>query len=126
MCQKLYHQDLIANCDQDMKKTWRSLNTILKGKPSVDHIEKIRYEGNLITDPGDIGNAFNTFFTNIGPETQKNIPDVDSVTFDHFLESPLSSSLFLHPVTSDDILKKIMLLKNSSAGYDEISPIVIK
>lgn len=66
------------------------------------------------------------FFTNIGPETQKNIPDVDSVTFDRFLDSPIPSSLFLHPVTSDDILNKIILLKNSSAGYDEISPVVIK
>ena len=86
-----------------MKKTRRSLNTILNGQSSGEKIEKIQHNGNVITDPSDISNVFKTFFTNIGPETQQKIPEVYSVNHKCYLGEPLTNSLFLQPVTSNDV-----------------------
>lgn len=58
---RVYYQSLFANYDQDMKKTWRSLNTVPNCKPPVDHTEKIQHEGNLITYPGHMSNILRLF-----------------------------------------------------------------
>ena len=58
-----------------MKKTWDGIKTIVnyKHKPN-QKITELCFQGNKITNSRDIARTFNDFFTNIGPNLDKNIP----------------------------------------------------
>ena len=43
-----------------------------------------------------------------------------------FMSEPIENSIFLHPVTSEEILKILHSLKNGAAGYDEINASLLK
>jgi hypothetical protein len=48
------------------KKTWETLNEILGKSRKSENIEKINVNGVPSSDPVDIANQFNTFFTSVG------------------------------------------------------------
>ena len=71
------------------------------------------------------GNTPNNFFINIGPTLAKSIPFID--------KSPLNSmgdrileSLYLQPVTCEEINNILVSLKNTACGWDDISSVFLK
>ena len=65
------------------------------------------------------------FYINIGPNPAAQIPSsLKSPT--SYMEAPDLSSVFLNPVTSEEISSIIRSLKNSSAGWDSISANEVK
>lgn len=98
-----------------------------KGKKSVPHREmkdqnNISYKENI-----DIANAFNNYFTNLGPTLVKNIPHIKK-TFQELLP-PLANphSFFLNPTTPNEITNIMKLMKpKTSHGYDDITPKLVR
>ena len=65
------------------------------------------------------------FYINISPNLAAQIlSSLKSPT--SYMEAPNLSSVFLNPVTSEEISSIIRSLKNSSAGCDSISSNVVK
>lgn len=55
-----------------------------------------------ISDPKAIANAFNNYFANVGGNLASSIPSA-SKTANEFMPPPMCDSLFLYPVTADEI-----------------------
>ena len=53
------------------KKTWDILRVLTTGKKEQPFIENILTNGKTLTDPSEIANEFNSFFTRVG----RNIAD---------------------------------------------------
>ena len=63
--------------------------------------------GNLeIIDKQGIANAFNNYFVSVGPELAAKIPSV-TTTFEKYLNTSLSNSMVLFPVSGKEIEQEI-------------------
>ena len=59
-----------------------------------------------MTDPKEIGNAFNEYSVNVGPNLAAKIP-TDEHTYKSYLKQRNINSIFLDPVTESEIDKEI-------------------
>ena len=72
-----------------------------------------------------IADTFNDFFTNIGPSLASKIP-ATNISFRNFMKNHSIESMFLKPVSSNEINKIISSLKDGAPGIDNISAAVLK
>ena len=125
---KKYYHNILEKNKQNFKKTWSILNNIMgrntKRKntlPTTFFDDKKSY-----SSPSDIANQFNSFFTGIGPSLANKIPS-STIPPTHYLKNHISNSIFLAPVTPEEILDLTKLLKDGkSAGPDDIDPGIAK
>lgn len=77
-------------------------------------------------DPTEISNKFNEYFINVGPNLASKIP-VSDMNFSNYLGERYIKSIFLDPVTENEVKLEIRRLKeNKPCGHDEIPPKLVK
>ena len=82
---------------------WKGIQQLItlkhesKRQPSI-----ITVKGKDVTNPKNIANAFNNFFTNIGPSLSKTIPQ-SKENFKNFLNNSSLNLFVLKPVTHDEV-----------------------
>ena len=86
---------------------------------------KFKYNGSEISDGKDISNKFNDFFINIGPTLANAIPHTSKSPL-NYLGASVSETIFLSPVTGNEIGKLLLSLKNTATGYDDINSMSLK
>ena len=86
--------------------------------------DTFKIKDKLSTNAIEMCEHFNEFFINVGPTLSKNIPLQDSGASD-FIER-LEHTLYLFPTDIQEMETIIKNLNNSSAGWDDISPSVLK
>ncbi|PIK46895.1 hypothetical protein BSL78_16242 [Apostichopus japonicus] len=67
----------------------------------------------------------NLLITSENIATQHKIPNVNS-HYKMYLQAPVIDSLFIIPATRDEVLKVLLSLKPSAAGFDGVSAIIVK
>ena len=80
--------------------------------------------GGLASDSLLMNNKYNDFFVNIGPSLAVKIPKQNLNPL-QYMGHPVPHTIFLSPVTHDEINQIIMVLKNGAAGYDEITAVTL-
>ena len=79
-----------------------------------------------ITDPVAIANTFNNYFANIGGNLASSIPSA-SKTANEFMPPPICDSLFLCPVTANEIQLEIAKLQiGKTVGPSSIPISILK
>jgi len=102
-------------------------NIINNNAYKSDNITKIRVNNKLISNPSDIANNFNEYFTSIGPNLAKSIPKSNGNYRDFLDLNRMEQSFFLNPITSAEIILTVNEFEsNKASGHDNISPKVIK
>ena len=111
----------------NIRNTWKVINSVLNNKTTSHVIRNIIHEGRLIDNPIDIANIFNDYFVNIGPKLASNIiPDTSSSHTDYLMH-PNPNSLFFVPVTESEVSDIVNGLHNKkSSGYDSVNISVVK
>ena len=79
----------------------------------------------VTTDKNIISNKFNDFFINIGPTLARAIPDSKNKP-SHYLGQRLGETVFVAPVTQEEIKLNIKSFKDTATGYDEINAMSLK
>ena len=93
-------------------------------KPNIQGRFKIGE--NLITSEKElINNKFNDFFINIGPTLDKSIPCVNKSPLS-YLGNRLTESIYLAPVSENEIGQLIKSLKDTTAGFDYLNSMCLK
>ena len=112
----------------DLKGTWSVINNLLnRGKSHKSSVpDSFIDDNNVIRDPLTIVNAFNEYFVNVGPLLAENI-QCNSCAND-FLGTSNPHSLFLFPVTPDEVVEVAShcLKSNKAAGFDNLKPSIIR
>ena len=93
------------------KQKWRLINLLI--------IIILLQTTNFISD------SFNNYYVNIGPDLAKKIPKCDKDPLS-YIPNNIRGSIFLKDATYSEISKIIMLLKNSSPGWDGTHTKVVK
>ena len=121
-----YYKRLIEARHHSTQKTWAVLNELLnrKGK-TVSAVNSIQYNNVTFSDDTDIANAFNDFFSTVGNKLGESISS--NIHPRRFMYDSNVNTIFLSPITDDEILKGIFSLRNGkSPGIDEITPRILK
>ena len=103
------------------RKTWRLINDLNSRKAN----EAPNFEGSALTNPADISEAFNSYFTTIGEKLANEIPSstVDPI----YYISPTNSVFTVEEIdvsTVDHLLRKINV--NKATGLDGIRGKLLK
>ena len=70
--------------------------------------------------------TFNKFFANIGYNISENVP-LPTTSYHNYLNQLHNNSMFLDPITPNDIIETVSKFKNkNSQGHDEISIKLVK
>ena len=89
------------------------------------NVSVIIADDNTITDPIQIAENFNNFFTSISTNLQKKIPPTKK-TFTDYLEKPNSENFIIAPTTTEEISDLIHNLKSSKSVDPYSIPTKIK
>ena len=120
MAEKNYYQEKLEINKCNVTKIWSIIKEVIgKNKETQIQTEFKLPTGEVTSDKSTICKQFNSFFVNIGPTLSR--------SFDGYVGSPQKylthrqiSSLFLSPVTNNEIHKILNSLNDSAPGHDEI------
>ena len=123
-----YYQRYFEQNKKDSKTIWQGIHEIISSRKNKNggNVSAIISDDNTITDPVEIAQNFNNFFTSIGTNLQKKIPPTKK-NFTDYLKKPNSENFTIAPTTSDEISDLIHNLKSSkSVGPYSIPTKIIK
>ena len=122
----MYYTKELENAEGDINSTWKVINKIINKGKSKDKIDSITVNNHELKNPSDIADAFNSFFTSVGPDLAAKI-NCGDIHFSRFLSRPLSKTILFDTTTQSEI---ITITKNfqskRSTGYDGLSMKLIK
>jgi len=124
IAQKTHVQSYLSEHQGDLKKTWRLVNEMLC-KNRLNGVQNTfildRKESG---DKEEIANYFNKYFANIGLSLANSISsDIDPMSG---MANECLQTIYLSPVSENEVVDLIKGLKNSSAGIDGIKASVVK
>ena len=122
---KYFSEKLDAN-KGDPRKTWRLINELHSRHSKSTRVSQIKTGNQVFTSPGDIAEAFNNHFTNIGQSLAREIPSVDIDTLSYVY--PVNAGVF--SFQRINVQKVIKLLKTivvgKATGLDKIPNRLLK
>ena len=122
---KDYYRSYFESNSGQVKATWNGVNSILSRKKNTTQVTNLVIDGEDISDPYKVCNAFNSYFTEIGPNLASKI-NPPRVSFRDFVK--LSHTNFvLKPITVDEVSKLVANLPtNKAEGLDGIPARLLK
>jgi hypothetical protein len=108
---RLYYLSKLEENAGNSKITWDTLNKILGKSRSPEIIEKINANGVPTSDPVEIANQFNSFFTAIGREISENVQPIEKKAEEYINYGRNVPDLLLQNTTPEHIKKIIKNLK---------------
>jgi hypothetical protein len=124
--QRLYYQNQLLQNKTNLRKSWQVINTAInRSKVKNKSIKSLTLSGKKVTDPKDIAEHFNTYFTNIGSVLDRKIPpsNLDPASF---IKEANPHTIYLRPCLNDEVAKVIVKLKQCAAGWDGIPSSLIQ
>ena len=127
-CEKQYFTELLEINKGNMKETWKILNGLINKKSKGKQIcTEFNGDESKITGDKTIANGFNNFFVNIGPSLAKRIPKCKDSLFTQFLPDKVEDTMFLRPVTEEEIMQQVKNAKNKkSKDHDQFDMCLVK
>ena len=123
-----YYQNMLTKYKHELKKTWRTLNTLLcRNKKNKAYPDRINTGAKIITNTQDIATYFNSFFSSIGPKLATSIRQTTAHDYKKYLTRIINCSFSFKETTPQNVTKIINnFLSKSSCGHDGLSMKLIK
>ena len=118
-----YFSDNVKN----LRQTWKGIGNVIKLKNNTDSMPTCIFDkGSSVTDPFQIANTFNSYFSSVGETLQSKIHS-SHISFRKYLKNPNVHSFFVSPTDSTEVSNLISGLKNGKAsGPNSIPTTVLK
>ena len=119
--QKNYFAKSLEYNKGNLKKTWAILKGIINQNKYKQTQSRFKLsDGQTTADKQIISEKFNDFFVSIGPNLAHKIPNQAQSPLS-YLGNRLSNTIFLEPVSEEEVYSIVTNLKNSAPGYDEVT-----
>lgn len=127
IAKRLYFENKLRNSTSNIKQTWQILNEVTNRKKSRNNFPSMfSCDNQDFSDPTAIANRFCEYFTNIGFNLAKEIPN-SSRTACSYLNGNFLNSLFLNSVSKEEIVEIVNSFRSGAApGYDNIPIKIVK
>ena len=108
------------------KDSWRLLNNILNRGRKLNSEISLSLDGELVSTPDVVADAFNSYFIKATDDIESNIPndDIDPLSFMDSLVA--NQSMFASPATPTEVCHVIASLKSKGSLLSEIPTFVFK
>ncbi|CAL4183555.1 unnamed protein product [Meganyctiphanes norvegica] len=116
-----YYRKLLTEHNNNCQNLWKIFGKIIKKGKTRPNINKIINGENILTNPNNITEALNNFFTNIGNNLAQSHKNVDQNAFKQYLVNPVRKSFCLCETSQPEVkylLEKINPKK--TPGNDDI------
>ena len=112
---------------KSLRQTWKGIKNILQLKNNTGSLPTCIFDkGISVTDPTQIANVFNSYFSTIGKTLQSKIHS-SHINFTRYLKNPNIHSLFISPTDEIEISNLISTLKKGKAsGPNSIPTFILK
>ena len=121
-----YYRTKIAHQKNNPKEAWKTINDLLGRSANDNIVNELKINDSNITSTEEIANAFNEYFTNIGPNLANSIGDANS-SFETFVKSAKSKMDRFKLVSVGKVVRLLNGLSNGKAvGLDKISGKILK
>ena len=121
--QKDYYYELFNNRSMKLKDIWKEVNKLCScGKKNnvTTVIDKLIVNNKITTNKQEISDQINNYFCKVGTNISNSIPN-NHISYKKYMPTPLSSTIFMEPVTKQEILSIINKLNiNKGPGPDGI------
>ena len=109
-----YYKKLFEEHRYNCRKIWSEINTILHRNNRKQNTISLRDEKGFYTDPKEVANRFNAYFTNVAGKLVEKLNRTDQ-HFSNYLKTPISQSIFLKPIITEEIESLITKLETNKA-----------
>ena len=123
--ERLHYDQLFVKNKNNLKKSWAIIKQVINKRKNQIVFSKFKINNNIVTDEKIIANNFNKYFVNLGPSLAKNIPLYQTNPTSYIKQSS-PDSMFITPVTNEELVNIVMALKSSSPGWDGLTADIIK
>ena len=122
-----YYQNILEENKNNIKQTWNTIKRLIgKTNDKSGFPNSFKINNTRVTDRLETAEAFNNFFSKIGMQTNKNVPNVNK-NYKSYMPSTTLHSFFLDPVSPSDVVDITKKLKSKvSFGHDCISTKLLK
>ncbi len=124
---KSYYNSKIQEFKNSSSKLWGILNEVIGKKNDKSSLsDTFLIDGQPISDPEKISNAFCSFYSTVGPNLANAIPKA-SKDYSNFLKGNFVNSFVLFATDTNEIKRVIKSLKpKKSCGYDNLNSMIFK
>lgn len=117
---KSYYSSSFEAFEGNSRKTWQTINQLMGRKGNKSAINSIDRNGERIDGPSRIAEAFNDYFSEIGPELAKNVKGVPNSFTEYLSQTDLR--FCLQKTNKSQVLTHLSkLCKAKATGLDNIS-----
>ena len=120
-----YYDRMFNAYMSDAKRYWKLVGEVLGSKRSKSEVNSLSVNGETFTEISDVSERFNEFFTQIAKDLDDQTPSSVRSPLE-FMPPPLSSSLFLSPLYSEECLKIISSLNCTSVPKNRMPVRIFK
>ena len=113
---KLHYQKYFTEHAKDIRKTWTGIKNIINFRTMTKvQPTSMMIDNKLITDPTNIAEGFNNYFSSIAEKLQQNLT-LGNNNFSKYLNEPLNNNFLFKSVDSNEIILIIASFENSKAS----------
>ena len=123
--ERRYYQNLLYEHKSNVKKSWQILKMVINKKKTSPVCTKFKCNNDIINDKNEISDKFNKFFVNVGASLAAAIAPFNKNPLE-YMKNDTSITFRNTPVTEREMENILMHLKDSSSGWDELRPNVMK
>ena len=108
-----YYEKYFERNWNNIKNTWKGIKSLINLKTATSRVPTVLSldYGDTITNPYDIANTFNNYFSSIAETTKK------SIKYSHkYLSNESSTTIFLQPTDKEEITSIISSLNSNKAS----------
>ena len=111
-----------------MKKSWKGIREIVDTNSKTGtNISQLKCNDEIIDDPKLISQTFVNYFTNVGPNLDKEIPVTQNISPLTYLTNRSNTSFIIAPASNEEVLTIIMHLDEyKSSGPSSIPVKLLK
>ena len=124
---QLFYNKEFSRCQNNPKKTWETLNELLKQKGNNDTLPSkiVSDAGAELNDAKTISEEFNKYFTEVGKKLKQNIhqKNIDPL---EYIKATTQKLMSFSQVSDHDVEQIILQLKDVGAGVDGINSKIFK
>ena len=123
--ERRHYQNLLYEHKSNVKKSWQILKMVINKKKTSPVCTKFKCNDGIINDKNEISDKFNKFFVNVGVSLAAAIAPSNKNPLE-YMKNDTSITFQNTPVTEREMENILMHLKDSSSGWDELRPNVMK
>ena len=122
---RIYYKTVFDSSRGNLRKTWRNINSVLKGKSARDEIVLMDDNNDEVSDPERIANMFSSYFSTVASDLERNIPHPITNPMDYM--GPIAdNSFYATPSNPNEINRLICSLPNKRSHINSIPVFVFK